>query len=160
MFVCLWQMFWKCLLFERDLNWNIEYISLSVLQVSGMSLPAIYVPHVSSPFPVPGSCCSMPRTTTAFAYIWSQTPPAQPSPHVSLCLLPWTMIVSHSPLLPTFLVKTTPSTSWGWQAPCSGNHPQATWKTAFPTPLHLSAHLLATTWTLIGWNALAQRKWA
>lgn len=51
---------------------------LCFFQVVERSLPVIFVPRVSSSFPMPGSCSSTLRTLMAFEYIWSQTLRAQP----------------------------------------------------------------------------------
>ncbi|KAI4793066.1 hypothetical protein KUCAC02_032951, partial [Chaenocephalus aceratus] len=109
--------------------------------VAGMSLPAIYVPHVSSPSPAPGSCCSMPRTATAFGYTWSPTPPTLPSPRASLCLNPWATTPSSSPPSPTFSGQqpVSPIEDGGTPGtPAPGAPPQALWRTTSNTPPFIS----------------------
>lgn len=92
---------------------NSIFISLS-WQVR-RSRPCIPARHVSSHTAAPGSCCSMLRTPTAFAFTWKVNTAAL-SPHAWVGLRPWvgaqTVPLSHLFTASICLLTRAPSTSY------------------------------------------------
>lgn len=118
-----------------------------------MSRAVIPAPPASSPSPVPGSCCSTPRTPMAFASIWRANQ-ARPSRPAWLQLLGW--VGTASPLSLPFMLSTwlmgVRIVSWGCRdRDLAGNQHRHRTRVAIPGPLRCSVRHRGITSARMTW---------